>query len=460
MTNPDERFSLFQERMQEAGLPELFVAIFSYYYHQLIEGQTGLISEIEIEPVESLTYMADLPKHLIAAGKEALPHTALVKLNGGLGTSMGLQKAKSLLVVKDGYTFLDIIAHQSIHAQVPLLLMNSFVTEEDSREALSNYPAPVTDIPQTFLQHMEPKIRQDDFLPVEWPQDPELTWCPPGHGDIYTALITQDVLEKLLNAGYKYAFVSNADNLGATLDLALLGHFSKKELPFMMEVARRTPIDRKGGHLARRKHDGRLILRELAQCPVDQVDAFQDIALYRYFNTNNLWINLMALDKALRAHDYNLKLPMIRNSKTVDPRDPDSTPVYQLETAMGSAIEVFESAEAIVVPRSRFVPVKKTDDLLIVRSDVYELQNDYSITMNTDRNGRSPLVDLDPVYYRIITQFDERFSKGVPSMIACRSLSITGDYSFGQDVVLQGDIKLVNKSEDQRLIADGSVLSD
>jgi UTP--glucose-1-phosphate uridylyltransferase len=272
-------------------------------------------------------------------------------------------------------------------------------------------------------------------------------------------LITQDVLEKLLNAGYKYAFVSNADNLGATLDLALLGHFSKKELPFMMEVARRTPIDRKGGHLARRKQDGRLILRELAQCPVDQVDAFQDIALYRYFNTNNLWINLMALDKALRAHDYNLKLPMIRNSKTVDPRDPDSTPVYQLETAMGSAIEVFEGAEAIVVPRSRFVPVKKTDDLLIVRSDVYELQNDYSITMNPDRNGRSPLVDLDPVYYRIITQFDERFSKGVPSMIACRSLSITGDYSFGQDVVLQGDIKLVNKSEDQRLIADGSVLS-
>ena len=459
MTHYDKRFHPFQQRMRRAGLPDLFIDVFAFYYHQLIAGNTGLITEAEIEPVDSLTHMLDLPDRLKQTGKDISRQTALIKLNGGLGTSMGLQQAKSLLVVKDGYTFLDIIALQSIQAQVPLVLMNSFVTEADSREALSKYSELISDIPQTFVQHMEPKVRQSDYLPVDWPEDPELTWCPPGHGDIYTALVTQGVLEDLLRAGYMYAFVSNADNLGATLDLALLGHFAEKNLPFMLEVAERTEIDRKGGHLAKRRRDKRLILRELAQCPPDEVDAFQDISRYRYFNTNNLWINLDALDRTLRQHNFNLKLPMIRNSKTVDPRNRSSTPVHQLETAMGSAVEVFDGAEAIIVPRSRFAPVKKTSDLMIVRSDVYELADDFSVQMHQDRNGRSPVVDLDPRYYQFVNEFDERFARGVPSLLSGNSLSISGDINFGAGVVIEGDVKLTNDSEDQRQIADGTVLT-
>lgn len=459
MTHYDKRFYLYQKRMHDAGIPELFIDTFAFYYHQLIAGHTGLITEQEIEPVDSITDMLDLPDRLIDVGEDVLRQTALVELNGGLGTSMGLQKAKSLLVVKDGYTFLDIIAQQSIYAQVPLVLMNSYATEADSREALSRHPNLISDIPQTFVQHMEPKIRQSDFFPVEWPQNSELSWCPPGHGDIYTALVTQGVLEKMLQAGYKYAFVSNADNLGATLDRALLGYFAEKGLPFMLEVTERTEIDRKGGHLARRRRNGRLILRELAQCPPDEADIFQDISRYGFFNTNNLWINLEALNQTLREHDYNLKLPMIRNSKTVDPRDRSSTPVYQLETAMGSAVEVFEGAEAIRVPRSRFAPVKKTNDLMIVRSDVYELADDFSVTMHPDRNCRPPVIDLDPTYYQFVTEFDKRFSHGVPSLLKCEKLAVAGDFRFGEEVVIQGDVGLANDSKDQQFIAGGTLLT-
>jgi UTP--glucose-1-phosphate uridylyltransferase len=459
MTQYDERFYFFQQKMLDAGLPALFIETFAYYYHQLIAGKTGLIGEADIEPLDSIVNMKDLPDQLKGVGEQASRQTVLIKLNGGLGTSMGLQKAKSLLVVKNGYTFLDIIAQQAVHAQVPLVLMNSFVTETDSRQALAAHPELTSDISPTFVQHMEPKVRQSDYLPAEWPENPELTWCPPGHGDIYTAMVTKGVLSELLEAGYKYAFISNADNLGATIDLFLLGFFVENRLPFMLEVAERTEIDRKGGHLARRKRDGRLILRELAQCPDNEIDIFQDISHYGFFNTNNLWINLEDLEKTLGQQNYNLQLPMIRNSKRVNPVDRSSTPVFQLETAMGSAVEVFEGAEAILVPRSRFAPVKKTSDLMIVRSDVYQLSDDFTVNMHPEREGKAPVVDLDPRFYQFIDQFDARFPLGVPSMLECDSLSISGDFSFGGDVKVQGDIRLKNESDKQHFISSGAVLA-
>lgn len=80
--------------------------------------------------------------------------------------------------------------------------------------------------------------------------------CPPGHGDIYPSLLGSGMLERLLSEGIQYLFVSNSDNLGATLDLQLLQHFASSGAPFMMEVCERTAADKKGGHLARRKADG------------------------------------------------------------------------------------------------------------------------------------------------------------------------------------------------------------
>ena len=442
--------------MQAEGLPQVFIDTFAEYYNQLVAGETGMIPEAVIEAVSEVPDVQSFPARLREVGQAAQHHTALIKLNGGLGTGMGLQKAKSLLKVRDGMSFLDVIARQAVQAGVPLLLMNSFVTDADSLDAMRKYPELQSNIPLSFVQHKAPKIRQDNFGPVSWPGNPSLEWCPPGHGDIYTALVTSGTLDALIAEDYQYAFVSNADNLGAVMDLTILGYFAENQFPFMMEVADRTEMDKKGGHLARR--NGRFILRESAQCLEADSVTFQDISRHRYFNTNNLWIDLSALERALDERDHRLGLPMIVNAKTVDPRDSNSTPVFQLETAMGAAIGVFAGAQAVRVPRSRFAPVKKSLDLLAVRSDAYVLTDAFHILPNPARTLPPPVVDLDDRYYKLVDQLDARFPNGPPSLIDCARLSIRGDVRFGRDVVCRGDVELVNESDEPMVVTDGSVL--
>jgi UTP--glucose-1-phosphate uridylyltransferase len=459
MNNYPPHFTSFAERMKAEDLPPIFIDTFAYYYEQLRAGETGLIPESEIEPVCDLPDADLLPAKYEAVGEAALAKTAVIKLNGGLGTSMGLEQAKSLLVIKDDLSFLEIIACQSLMIGVPLILMNSFATREDSLNLLKEYPDLWGDLPLDFIQHKAPKIAQSDLTPVTWPDNPELEWCPPGHGDIYTSLVTSGTLDALLDAGYEYAFVSNADNLGAVIDRAILGYFVVHQLPFMMEVADRTQMDRKGGHLAQQA-DGRLLLREVAQCPPEDLAAFQDITRHKYFNTNNLWLHLPTLKEVMVERNYRLGLPIIRNAKTVDPRDPDSTPVYQLETAMGTAVSVFPNAQAMRVPRSRFAPVKRTEDLLAVRSDAYTLTEEFHIIPSTNRQMRRFVITLDDQYYKFVSDLELRFPEGPPSLVKCTRFEVKGNFYFGRDVVCQGQVELVNDSDEPIFIADGAVLSD
>ncbi len=454
-----DRFAPFMERMTAERLPRIFINSFAHYYSKLLAGDNGLIAESSIDPVETLADAGQLPSHLNTIGRSAIDHTVIIKLNGGLGTGMGLTGPKSLLVVKEGLTFLDIIARQSIDIGAPLLLMNSFATDEESLAVLARYPELDANLPLSFIQHKQPKIAVHDLNPASWSDDPELEWCPPGHGDLYIALVTSGMLDKLLDAGYEYAFISNADNLGAVLDLNILGYFIENHLPFLMEVADRTAADRKGGHLARLK-DGQLVLREVAQCPADNLEAFQDIRRHRYFNTNNLWLHLPTLKRVLVERDYFLGLPMIRNQKTIDPRDPDSTPVYQLETAMGSAITVFTGAEAIRVPRSRFAPVKRTDDLLAVRSDAYILTNDHRIVLSPERKGIPPTVEMLGEHYKFVNDLDRHFPKGALSLRRCNRLTIDGEFKFGHGVVASGNARFQNNSGACMTVPDGLIVDD
>jgi UTP--glucose-1-phosphate uridylyltransferase len=452
-------FTPFAERMQAEGLPEIVIRTFAFYYDQLAAGQTGLIPEGDIAPVASLPDAEIFGAELREAGRRVLPKTILLKLNGGLGTGMGLEKAKSLLVVKDGLSFLDIIARQALLSDVPLVLMNSFNTRGDSLAALAGYPDLARHgIPLDFVQHKVPKVIQADLTPADWSEDPDLAWCPPGHGDIYTALITSGMLDQLLAHGYTYAFVSNADNLGAVIDPAILGYFAQAGLPFLMEVADRTAVDRKGGHLARSR-DGRFILRESAQCPAEDTDAFQDVTRHRYFNTNNLWLNLPSLKAVLDERDGILGLPMIRNSKPLDPRNTTSTPVYQLETAMGAAIGLFDGAGAVRVPRTRFAPVKATDDLLAIRSDAYHLTEDFRIAASPHRAlPVPPIVSLDPRYYRLIDDLEARFPHGAPSLVECERLAVKGDVRFGSGVVCRKEVEIHGSQSRQVQIAPDAIL--
>ena len=459
MSEQVEAFTPIAEKMRREGLPEIVIRNFQHYYVLLRSGETGLIPEADIQPVDALpdadAFVRD--PALVAAGEAAMKEAVAIKLNGGLGTSMGLNRAKSLLTVKNDYTFLDIIARQAIQLGAPLVFMNSFSTREDTLAALAPYPElQRNDIPLDFVQNKVPKLTQADLTPVTWSPNPALEWCPPGHGDIYVALITSGMLDALLDAGYRYAFVSNADNLGAVMDAAILGYFAANDLPFMMEAADRTESDRKGGHLARRD-DGQLILRESAQCPDEDKAAFEDVNRHRYFNTNNLWINLPALKRLMAEKGNVLGLPMIRNAKTVDPRDPDSTPVYQLETAMGSAIGVFPGSDAVRVSRSRFAPIKTTNDLLAVRSDAYVLTDDYRVVLDPSRE-QPPFIQLDSAYYKLIDAMETRFPKGAPSLIRCRSLIVEGDIHFGRDIVIEGDVHLVNETGAPLVVEDGSQL--
>jgi UTP--glucose-1-phosphate uridylyltransferase len=463
-TSDDENLRAASEKMRAEGVPDVAIATFEQYFERLRAGDAGVLGEDDIEPVAELPDADELPDDEDGA-REALERTVVVKLNGGLGTSMGMTGPKSLLEVKDGLTFLDITVRQILAlrartgARLPLVLMNSFATRDASLEALERYDElPVEGVPADFLQSKVPKLLADGLAPVSWEDDPDLEWAPPGHGDLYPSLQSSGMLEALLDAGYAHAFVANVDNLGAVMEPRILAWLAREEIPFLMEVADRTPADRKGGHIACRDGGG-LVLREVAQTPAEDVDAFQDIDRHRFFNTNTLWIDLRALRAVLAERDGVLGLPMIVNRKTVDPGDSDSPAVIQLETAMGAAIDVFDGARAIRVPRARFAPVKTTNDLLALRSDAYVLHDDGRVTLADERAGQgAPLVDLDPDHFKLMRDFDARFAAGAPSLVACESLTVRGDVAFGADVVVRGSVTIEHDGDGRLRIEDGAVL--
>jgi UTP--glucose-1-phosphate uridylyltransferase len=458
----DQALQQAREKMEAAGVDPVAIDVFSHYYRLVESGETGMVPESTIEPLD-MEALADVDVPDDAA-REAIGTTVVIKLNGGLGTSMGMDRAKSLLEVRDGLSFIDVIARQVLAlrqqfgARLPLIFMDSFRTSADTMAALSPYADLAVDgLPLEFLQNKEPKLRADDLTPVTWEADPDLEWCPPGHGDIYTALRGTGLLEQLIDAGYTQAFVSNSDNLGAVPDARVAGWFARSGAPFAIEAVRRTPSDRKGGHFATRKSDGRIVLRETAQTLDEDKEALADLSRHKYASTNNLWFNLEAMRDELDRRDGILGLAMIKNTKTVDPADPSSPDVIQIETAMGAAIEVFDGATTIEVGRDRFVPVKTTNDLLVLRSDCYELSDGYVLEQQPEA---IPFVDLDSEYYKLVAGFDERFPDGMPSMRAASSLVVHGDWTFGKDVTVLGDVELDAPSHGAGRVEPGTTLGE
>jgi len=446
-----------EAKMRAAGLPDAAVATFAHHYAALESGASGLLPDRELEPVGDVPAAADLPPIDPAA---ALERAVVIKLNGGLGTTMGMTRAKSLIEARDGLSFLDVIVRQTLTVRrrhgvrLPLVLMDSFRTRDDTLAALAAHPDLPVGVPLDFLQHKEPRLRANDLTPLRWPADPALEWCPPGHGDIYPALLTSGTLDALLDAGYRYAFLSNADNLGAVLDPRILAWFAAEGAPFLMEVVIGTEADRKGGHIARHA-DGRLVLRETAQTPPEDEASFRDHARWRYYNSNNLWVDLRALADLLGQRDGVVPLPLIVNRKTADPADRSTPEVIQLETAMGAAISVFDGARAVCVPRTRFAPVKTTNDLLVLRSDVYRLTPEAHV----EPVAEAPFVDLDPAHFGRIADFDARFPAGPPSLVDCERFVVRGDVTFGVGVVARGVVE-IDAGADRLRIPDRTVVGE
>jgi UTP--glucose-1-phosphate uridylyltransferase len=442
------------DRMRADGAGEAVLAAFARRFEQLQDRDAGLLAGDALEPVDDVPGLEELDG--ASDDTDILDRLAIIKLNGGLGTSMGLHGPKSLIEVKPGHTFLDVIVRQVLtlrarhNARLPLILLDSFSTRARTLEALPAALA-VPGIPPDFLQSREPKLRADTLAPVDWPADPELEWCPPGHGDLYVSLHASGMLATLLDSGIDWAFVSNSDNLGAEVDVRIPAWADARGIPFVMEVVRGTAVDRKGGHIARRRADGRVVLRETAQAPPGD-SSFTDVDRWCFYNTNNLWVNLRALQHLLDENPAGLALPLIVNRKTVDPRDPSSPPVLQLETAMGAAIGAIDGARAVLVPRTRFAPVKTTDDLLLIRSDAYALNDDGHVSPTFD--GPPPVVALDPKHYKSLADLERRFPHGPPSLRAARSLTVHGAVTFGADVQIVGDGSVTGPA----ILPDGCII--
>jgi UTP--glucose-1-phosphate uridylyltransferase len=452
------------DKMRAAGAHEEAIRAFESAYSRLTSGQATMLPSSDLEPAGDVARLEDLPE--VEAGPSAaadrpdgssggrtigqvLGQVALIKLNGGLATTMGLRQPKSLMEARDGLSFLDIIIRQTLalrrryEVALPLVLMDSESTREPTLEALAAHPDfDDHGLAPDFLQSVIPKLDADTLQPVSWSEAPSMEWVPPGHGDVYGALRRSGMLDALRERGIRYAMLSNADNLGAKLDRRIAAHMAAHEIPFLMEVVQGTEADRKGGHVARRRSDGQLVLRETAQTPPEDEDSFRDFRHWRYYNTNNLWVDLDVLADTLERSGGVLELPLIVNRKTVDPRDSDSTPVIQLESAMGAAIESFPGASLLLVPRTRFAPVKTTDDLLVLRSDVYTVSEDMDVEPVPERADSLPYVELDKRFYRIIDEFERRFPAGPPSLRAAERLVVHGDVTFADGVVVRGAVSL------------------
>jgi UTP--glucose-1-phosphate uridylyltransferase len=340
---------------------------------------------------------------------------------------------------------------------LPLLLMNSPATGPATRTALAGWNGRGPDRPHDFEQSQLPRLGIHDLVPIDWPDDPTLEWAPAGHGEVFAALACSGRLGELLVGGMDYACISSIDNVAAVVDGRVAAAMRRHGIPFLMEVADRTVSDRKGGHLARLRGDG-LMLRDLAQTPLHERDAFHDHQRYRYFNTNTIWVDLRALDALLEAQGGYLDLPLIANHKPVDPYAPDSPEVIQIETAMGAAISVFPDAAARRVDRRGFNPVKTTAELLAVRSDAYILTSDARLELAPERAGAAPLIDLDPAFFARQRDFDAHFPEGPPSLVGCERLVVRGDVVFEADVVMRGDVCVVHEGPGRHRVARGSVL--
>jgi UDP-N-acetylglucosamine pyrophosphorylase len=458
MEHDRDLFAEFEDKMRSAGVAQAGIAAFRHSYQSLRSGDAGFIAEASIQAISELPRLDQLETRL-QMQETLLSQAAMIKLNGGLGTSMGLESAKSLLEVKNGLSFLDFIARQVLHVreqhrqELSFVLMNSYSTSRDTLEFLGKYPELGQPAQLELMQSQVPKVDAKTLRPVAWPANPNLEWCPPGHGDIYPSLLSSGLLERWMGEGRNYLFVSNSDNLGASLDLRVLSYFAESANSFLMEVAERTSSDSKGGHLARRGN--RFLLRESAQCSKEDQASFQDIQRHRFFNTNNLWIRLDSLKQLLDANNGFVPLPLIKNQKPVDPRDPNSPKVFQLETAMGAAIQCFENAGALVVPRERFAPVKTTSDLLALRSDAYEITQDWRVVLSR-RNGHAPpTIDLDSDHYKLVDQLEEKLKGGAPSLKDCEQLVVRGPILFSAKNVFRGKVSVTNPSNEERVLPPG-----
>ncbi|GAM22882.1 hypothetical protein SAMD00019534_060570, partial [Acytostelium subglobosum LB1] len=412
--------------------------------------------KIKPPPAEMVVSYKELPPCGHQRRSELAGKLAVLKLNGGLGTTMGCTGPKSVIEVRGEKTFLDLSVQQIkemnefYDIRVPLVLMNSFNTHSETGKIIQKYKHSDVSI-HSFNQSRFPRVLKDSLMPVPdkmFGNDAE--WYPPGHGDVFFALHNSGLLETLISQGKEYLFISNVDNLGAVVDFNILSMMEERNCEYVMEVTNKTRADVKGGTLI--EYEGKAKLLEIAQCPSDKVEEFKSIKKFKIFNTNNIWVNLKAVDRVIKQSLLD-DMDIIVNPKSVDGKN-----ILQLEIAAGAAIEFFNNARGVNVPRSRFLPVKSTSDLFIVQSNLYELEKGM-LVMNKNRPFTTiPLVKLGDMFKKV-SDYQSRI-KGVPDILELDQLTVSGDVTFGADMVLRGNVIVVANHGSRIDLPEGSVFEN
>ncbi|KAK2861388.1 putative UTP--glucose-1-phosphate uridylyltransferase [Arthroderma sp. PD_2] len=396
-----------------------------------------------------------------SASVEYLKKLAVVKLNGGLGTSMGCVGPKSVIEVREGMSFLDLSVRQieylnrTYNVSVPLVLMNSFNTDDDTQSIIKKYEGHNIDI-ITFNQSRYPRILRDSLLPAPKSYDSAITdWYPPGHGDVFESLMNSGTLDKLLERGVEVIFLSNADNLGAVVDMRILEHMIKKDAEYIMELTNKTKADVKGGTII--DYEGKARLLEIAQVPKEHVNEFKSIKKFKYFNTNNIWMNLRAVKRVVE--EGGLQMEIIPNGKTIpaDKKGEADVSIIQLETAVGAAIRHFKNAHGVNVPRRRFLPVKTCSDLMLVKSDLYTLKHG-QLVIDPNRFGDAPLIKLGTDFKKV-SDFMNHIPS-IPRILELDHLTISGAVNLGRGVTLKGTVIIVATEGSTIDIPPGSILEN
>ena len=431
------------------------IAQFRNLYDRYISKEENKIDWTKISsPLEeSIVSYDQLETPEYSKSKELLSKLAVCRLNGGLGTSMGCVGPKSTIEVKDGKSFLDLIVAQiqalneRFDTDVPLILMNSFNTDQDTQKVIRKYNEDLTI--QTFRQNKFPRLRKDSLLPLIKVSDKTETCYPPGHGDFFFSIQQSGILDQLIHQGKRYLYIANADNLGASVDLKILHLLSTSNAPYIMEVTNKTRADIKGGTLVKTNHSA-LRLLEIVQVPNEFREEFKSIKKFKIFNTNNVWLNLIELRKKLQSS--SLQLDLIVNKKIVD-----QIPVIQLETAIGSGINSFDGSLAVKVPRIRFLPVKKTNDLLLVQSNLF-IEEEGVLKKNPARQFEYlPLIRLGD-YFETVEEYQKRF-RTIPDILELDLLTVVGNVFFDRHVTLRGNVILVCDG-DELFIPENTVLEN
>lgn len=438
---------------------------FKSLFAQFVQEDKGVQWEdISPPPQEMIKPHKELREVPEAEISKLLDKLVVLKLNGGLGTSMGCTGPKSVITVRNEFTFLDMQVQQiaylnnKYNVDIPLVLMNSFNTHdhEDTEKVLRKYTSINVRI-CTFKQSMYPRIYKESFRVVAHKIDVDdlPSWYPPGHGDMYRSFYNSGLCEQFLSEGKDFVFCSNIDNLGATVDMPILNFLiesSKSEKPceFIMEVTNKTRADVKGGTLI--KYEEKLRLLEMAQVPKENVEEFKSVNKFRIFNTNNLWMKLSAIKRLVSNNAIHMEI--IPNHKVLD----NGRKIIQIETAIGAAIKCFDHSVGINVSRRRFLPVKSCSDLMLIMSNLYNMEYG-TLSMSPRRQFQStPIVNLGTSFKKV-KDYLSRFET-IPDIMELDHLTVSGDVTFGSNVTLKGTVIIIANHGERIDIPSGSILEN